>query len=124
MRLKILKDLKDQMQEYYIKEKIHKRSQAEKMKLRTRRILSVLSAIVILIGGFLFIIFTNIYEDEVQDKIEQMPFLAKFSNFIPEAALSFANIIVPMCLGALVEFEKWDSPSSTLMQEIWRDYAS
>jgi len=48
--------------------------------------------------------------------------LENIALFIPELALSVVNIVVTSILASLVQFEKWDYASTSIMNEIARVY--
>lgn len=85
------------------KELVKQREAGDRCRIYTLRISLLILSIFILIIGWVCIILTSFFENDITDYAKNVPYLQHISRYIGAIALTVVNYIVPKILGWITE---------------------
>lgn len=119
----VLQDINFEMSRELLLKNQTNRSFNRQLNLCTRRTISIIINLVVILGSCYAIIVVQDRQEDIKDYlVERMPKLKTVATFIPSTIISLFNFIVPTFNKFMVKFEKWDFPETNTRQEIWRSF--
>ena len=118
----VFKSIELKMHEDRIRAEIKNRAEKEILRLRIKRIVTMMMSVFIVLLSWCIIMVLSIYENDMQDYINDYN---KFlGTWLPTVFITLVNMIMPKVLELITDYEEWEYTSTRMRHEVWRTYLS
>ncbi len=87
------------------------------------RVVTFVSSLILIFSGWLFIIGSFWYEDDIRGVLSGVPILGNaVVNFLEPITLVLIDELIPKIVAIMSSLEMWTNITTVLNQEVWRTY--